>query len=326
MTNRTDSVAGNVPQGRFALNVATPPAIVPPSEGKQTKTTGGGMATARLASGMHHSWLGYWMHAPATVSVALHRRHVTHNLTYVGAGGLAVRSLDRPVDHNYHLATGNVEFFPADQEIHTFIGTPNAPSDLYFLMIPPSEEEGIAASEGLDPLATTRTFHAFEDVELQRCMMRLASRTSHDSPVAGREDETSRQLILRLLQLSGRGVPEWYADGSVFDRRTLGQLVDYIDAHLKIAPCLSDMGLRVGLSPSHFARKFRWSTGVSLQRFVNRRRILASLPLLLANSDSLASIALDLGFSSQSHFTRLFSGVIGWTPAKFQKQVRRTVG
>jgi AraC-like DNA-binding protein len=274
----------------------------------------------------HHTWLGYWLNAPATASVTIHRRHVTHNLTYVGAGGIAVRSLGRAVHHNYHLATGNVEFFPADQEIHTYIGTPNAPCDDYFLMIPPPEEEDIAASEGMDPLAAAPTLHACEDVELRRCMMRLASRTSHDSPVAGREDEASRQLILRLLQLSGRGVPEWHADGSVFDRRTLSQLVEYIDAHLKIAPCLSDMGLRVGLSPSHFARKFRQSTGLSLHRFINRRRILSSFELLKDHSRPLADTALELGFSSQSHFTRLFSGLTGMTPAKYRKQVKRTVG
>lgn len=274
----------------------------------------------------HHTWLGYWLHAPATATVTLHRRHVTHNLPYVRAGGGAVRSLGRPVNHTYHLATGNVDFFPSDQEIHTYLYTPNASTDLYFLMIPLSEEEDIAASEGIDPLAATRTLHASEDVELQRCMMRLASRTSHDSPVAGREDEASRQLILRLLQLSGRGVPEWHADGSVFDRRTLGQLVAYIDAHLKIAPCLSDMCLRVGISPSHFARKFRQSTGLSLHRFINRRRILSSFELLKDHSRPLADTALELGFSSQSHFTRLFSGLTGMTPAKYRKQVKRTVG
>ncbi len=286
----------------------------------------GSSITTKLAAYSHHTWLGYWLHAPATASVTIHRRHVTHNLTYVRAGGGVVRSLDRPVDHNDHLATGDVEFFPADQEIHTVIFAPNVPSDLYFLMIPPLEEEDIAASEGIDPLATTRTLHACQDVELQRCILRLSSRTSHDSLAAGREDETGRQLILRLLQVSGCGVPEWYADGSVFDGRTLGRLVEYIDANLKVAPCLSDMCLRVGLSPSHFARKFRQSTGLSLHRFTNRRRILASFELLKDHSRPLADTALELGFSSQSHFTRLFSELTGMTPAKYRKQVKRTIG
>ena len=154
-----------------------------------------------------------------------------------------------------------------------------------------------------------------------------------EGPFRGQFDVLVQELgfhqvcqLLRLLQLSGRGVPEWHADGSVFDRRTLGQLVAYIDAHLKIAPCLSDMCLRVGISPSHFARKFRQSTGLSLHRFINRRRILSSFELLKDHSRPLADTALELGFSSQSHFTRLFSGLTGMTPAKYRKQVKRTVG
>ena len=103
-------------------------------------------------------------------------------------------------------------------------------------------------------------------------------------------------------------------------------LVEEIDANLKSTPSLSAMALRVGLSPSHFAKKFRQSTGLSLHRFVNRRRILASLETLRGQSQPLAHVALDLGFSSQSHFTRIFSGLTGMTPAKYQKQFRRTVG
>ena len=284
------------------------------------------MAASQLALGAHHSWLGYRQHLPATANLVLHRRHVVHHLTYIVSGGGAVRSLTRSFEHRYRLAAGNVEVFPADQEYHTFLGQPDKATDLFFLMIPATEEQEVAASEGIVPLTTTRPLHASEDVKLQRCMMRLASRTSQDENTTGREDEVSRQLILRLLQLTGSGTPDWLADGSVFDRRTLGHFVEYIDAHLSFAPGLSEMGLRVGISPSHFARKFRRSTGLSLQRFVNQRRILASLPLLQANSSSLASIALDLGFSSQSHFTRLFSDLTGWTPAKFRRQVRRTVG
>ncbi|MFM8493965.1 MAG: helix-turn-helix transcriptional regulator [Planctomycetia bacterium] len=103
-------------------------------------------------------------------------------------------------------------------------------------------------------------------------------------------------------------------------------LVEHIDSHLAVAPSLSDMGWRVGISPSHFARKFRHSTGLSLYRFINRRRILRSLDTLRDESQSLAGVSLDLGFSSQSHFTRLFSKLTGMTPAKYRKQVRRVVG
>jgi len=82
----------------------------------------------------------------------------------------------------------------------------------------------------------------------------------------------------------------------------------------------------VGLSPSHFATKFRRSAGLSLQRFINRRRIRRSLELLKTTSESLVSVSLALGFSSQSHFTRLFSEATCMTPAKYQKQFWKTIG
>ena len=140
-----------------------------------------------------------------------------------------------------------------------------------------------------------------------------------------RKDEVARRLVLRLFELSGAGTPDWNDDVSIFDRRTLGGLTAYVDEHLRNAPSLGDMSMRVGMSPSHFSKKFRQSTGLSMCRFVNRRRIWRSLETLKTDS-SLASVALDLGFSSQSHFTRIFSGLTGMTPAKYQKQFRRTVG
>jgi AraC-like DNA-binding protein len=59
---------------------------------------------------------------------------------------------------------------------------------------------------------------------------------------------------------------------------------------------------------------------------VNRRRIRASLDRLKSQTPPLAQVSLDLGFSSQSHFTRIFSGVMGISPAKFRRQYRPTRG
>jgi methylphosphotriester-DNA--protein-cysteine methyltransferase len=40
----------------------------------------------------------------------------------------------------------------------------------------------------------------------------------------------------------------------------------------------------------------------------------------------LAHVAHELGFSSQSHFTRMFSGLTRMTPAKYRRLHQRTVG
>ena len=142
--------------------------------------------------------------------------------------------------------------------------------------------------------------------------------------MSGDGDDAARSLVLRLAELMGAERPDWHYDESCFPRRTLDDLVSYMDAHLRIAPTAGEMAALCGLSPSHFARKFRRSTGLSLQRFIMRRRLNMSLAMLQKSSDSLDDVATRLGFSSQSHFTRLFSSATGMTPAKYRKQFNRT--
>jgi len=138
-----------------------------------------------------------------------------------------------------------------------------------------------------------------QDAILRDCMASVAATpTSQDMAGDVGIDEVARRLVLRLVELNGGGKPDWHDDARVFDHRTLFNLVAYLDQHLYIAPSLSDMALPAALSASHFAKKFRQSTGLSLNRFVNRHRILRSLETLKTDA-SIASIALDLGFSSQ---------------------------
>lgn len=119
-------------------------------------------------------------------------------------------------------------------------------------------------------------------------------------------------------------MPERHEDPSVFEPHTLRQLVESIDARLRRAPRVADLAGRVGLAPEDFVRTFRETTGLSLYRFVNRRRIRAALDLLRNPSRDLAGIARALGVSSPSRFSRLFSGLTGMTPEEYREQFGRT--
>jgi AraC family transcriptional regulator len=136
----------------------------------------------------------------------------------------------------------------------------------------------------------------------------------------------ARALVLRLIELLGGNAPDWHEDSSVFPPAVINRIVEYIDSHMHRHIGLVEIASLVGLSPSHCARKFRRTGGLSLERFVNRRRLIKALDLLRSSSVPLARVALDLGFCSQSHFTRLFSGQTGLTPAKYRRQFRPIVG
>jgi len=286
------------------------------------------MGAPPLAPFPHHSWLGHWEHVPADEPlVVIHRRQVAHCLMYLPAGRIFVRSIHRGHESRYGVNGGSVTYAPADGHRRTLIGEHNPAHDFFTLLIPRQAVGVLAKSEGVIwTLDDLNCFVSPDDAVLRWCMERLSVPPSGIRELQLRKDEAARRLLFHLQELGGGGVPDWQADGSVFGRVEMQQFVDYIDARLRLAPTLSTMALMAALSPSHFAKKFRLSCGLSLQRFVNRRRVLASIPLLQANADTLAGVALDLGFASQSHFTRLFSDTTGMTPAKFRKQYRRTVG
>jgi AraC family transcriptional regulator len=285
------------------------------------------MDDARLSRFPHHSWTQFLLQLPSggkrlsidahgttfVVSIALNGRRSASRITHGQQRGWSENS-------------GMVSYVPADRDQHTYLMTSDSGCDLLNVLIPPSHLTTVTEAEGLKPVNEWTPVFGSQDAVMRDCMASLAA-TPTSQDVAGDVgiDEVARRLVLRLVELNGGGKPDWHDDASVFDRRTLFNLVAYLDEHLCIAPSLGDMALLVGVSPSHFAKKFRQSTGLSLNRFVNRRRILRSFETLRTDA-SLASIALDLGFSSQSHFTRLFSGLTGMTPAKYHKSVKRTMG
>lgn len=155
---------------------------------------------------------------------------------------------------------------------------------------------------------------------MQASLLRLSTKIGGRQVSEDIGDEiAARQIVLRLCAIIGSRRPDWQRDTSVFTPCVMRQIVERIDAQLGVHVSLENFANTVGLSPSHFARKFQQSAGLSLNRFLNRRRIGMSFAMLREGSSPLSRISLDLGFSSQSHFTRLFSGLTGITPQQFRQ-------
>ncbi len=276
----------------------------------------------------HYSWLAHWLvvHPPRVFDV--HEcRHVAHHLLLTTSGEADVRMTNPGTDLAYHSAVGGLGFFPCDHLVHAMSITTADGFTAYDVIVPDRHIRTVCVSEGLQPITELRTLPDFRDSLMQASLLRLATRTGGHQISEDIGDEiAARQVVLRLCAVVGGGCPDWQKDGSVFTPVVMRQLVACIDAHLGIPMSLQGMAGIVGLSPGHFARKFQHSAGVSLNRFLNKRRIAASFALLRTGGRPLSGIALDLGFSSQSHFTRLFSGLTGISPDQYRRLHRRMVG
>lgn len=84
---------------------------------------------------------------------------------------------------------------------------------------------------------------------------------------------------------------------------------------------LAAIAREVGVSPVYLTQVFAQAEGIPLYRYQTRLRLVRALDLL-GESHSLTTLALDLGFSSHSHFTAAFRKFYGRSPAAFQRSVR----
>lgn len=100
----------------------------------------------------------------------------------------------------------------------------------------------------------------------------------------------------------------------------LQQVIEYIDEHLAERLSLETIAQQIGISQFYFCHLFKQSMGVSPYQYLLKQRIERSKQLLLQTRPNIADIALTVGFSNQSHFTRQFKQVVGITPKRFVHQ------
>lgn len=97
----------------------------------------------------------------------------------------------------------------------------------------------------------------------------------------------------------------------------------YLAAHLGDPITLEDVAGAVYASPFNFARIFQQQAGVPVHRYLTMLRLRASLERLAEGEQDITGLALDLGFSSHSHFTDVFRREFGSTPSEIRRNARR---
>jgi AraC family transcriptional regulator len=108
------------------------------------------------------------------------------------------------------------------------------------------------------------------------------------------------------------------APSNGLSRERLQRVRDYIEACLDDRLTLADPAGVACLSPYHFSRSFKQAIGVGPQRYVMQQRIERAKTLMRRTSQPLAWIALEVGFTDQSHLTSVFRRETGMTPGRFR--------
>jgi AraC family transcriptional regulator len=103
-------------------------------------------------------------------------------------------------------------------------------------------------------------------------------------------------------------------------RRTKEFLADQFSSPVRLA----DIGQAVGASAAYLTDVFSRIEGLSLHQYVTQLRLSRAL-IDLPCTEDLTRLALDVGFSSHSHFSASFRRAFGCTPSQFRHTTRRSV-
>ncbi len=189
------------------------------------------------------------------------------------------------------------------------------PFDAVQYYVPRSALDEFARQHGANPVATLKWSRGQRDPYLSTLSSVLLS--------AVEQDPETNQLFIDQIGLSLLAHFAQTYGGMRLQESTVGgglapwqerRAKEIMRARFASSLTIADVAAECKLTPSHFARSFRRSTGVAPHEFLSQLRIDEAKRVMLSTKLPLADIALICGFGDQSYFTRVFSRSVGASP------------
>jgi AraC-like DNA-binding protein len=214
-----------------------------------------------------------------------------------------------------HVAPpGSVVVLDPD-EIHTGHTAAGAPGWQY-RMLYPSVELVSKASNWPDRGTITFPNPVIADPELAAAIRAMHRNAEAHAPSLGAEAE----LISLLTAATERHAVGARRRRIPIDHRGARLTREYIDAHYARNISLTELSAVADLSPFHLNRVFRSVIGLPPHRYLEQVRVRKARELLVGGLP-LSQVALESGFTDQSHFTRHFKRHLGVTPGQYRRAV-----
>lgn len=175
-------------------------------------------------------------------------------------------------------------------------------------------EDALPADGDFGPLHSLM----YENARVSRVMEELwtvAARDDGYARLAG--DGLLLQLCAALLAAGSRlgGEPAGLAPWR------LKRAIDLLESRLGDDVTLEELARAVDLSPYHFNRQFRRSTGLPPHRWLQARRVERAKTLLAQPGADVLSVAAAVGYENPGHFAKLFRRYVGVSPSEFRRQL-----
>ena len=137
------------------------------------------------------------------------------------------------------------------------------------------------------------------------------------------DDILLQSLILKLIYiLSENSASVIKFTQKSNNHKTIERTLEYINNNLTADLTLESLASAANFNAIYFHKLFKASTGKTLHEYVEDQRIKKSINLLISTNMTLAKIAYECGFSSQSYFNYVFKKKNGLTPRKYAQRIQ----
>jgi len=93
---------------------------------------------------------------------------------------------------------------------------------------------------------------------------------------------------------------------------------DFIKQNYDIDFSRKELAKKIGISVGYLSREFKKTTGLQINEFINKTRVLEAAKLLAYSSDKILDIAMNVGFDNLSTFSRHFKQVFKMSPKDYR--------
>jgi AraC family transcriptional regulator len=221
--------------------------------------------------------------------------------------------------HESIVQQGDTIFVPAGQPSYWHQPEDNTCCPLHICLKPELIDQVAEASEINTGRFDLVNCFGQQDLQIHQVAMLLLAEL-RSGGIMGRlyVESLTQVLVIHLLRHYSTFTQTITSGNRSLTRNQLQQAIDYIHTHLDRDLSLVEMAAVINISPTYFASLFKRAIGTSPHQYVIQQRVERAKTMLSKTDLAIADIALQVGFSSQSHLTQQFKRFTGVTP----KQVR----
>jgi AraC family transcriptional regulator len=150
-------------------------------------------------------------------------------------------------------------------------------------------------------------------------------------PALSHPDQANPLFLDHVLLAVGVHIAQTYGGMRPVSRLIRGGLApwqerrakDILRANVKRGVALKEVARECGISVGYFSHAFRRTLGVAPHKWLTEQRVVISKEKLRDDGLSLSDVAMECGFSDQSHLTRVFRQTVGVSPGVWRRALKR---